>query len=93
MNVHTMARPSLAYAAMTGEDIRSGIGRPPRQPHCMTIETLDAKEPLTPYAAITVPATGLRPQARRRRGSPTARVTPQKDGRFKSVVMSLCRFV
>jgi type II secretory pathway pseudopilin PulG len=44
-------------------------------------------------AAITVPATGLRPQARRRRRSRTARVTPQKDGRFKSVVISLCRLV
>jgi hypothetical protein len=56
-------------------------------------EKLDAKELLTPDAAITVPATGLRPQAHVRRGSPTARVTPQKDGRFKSVVISLCRFV
>jgi hypothetical protein len=32
-------------------------------------EKLDAKEHLTPDAAITVPATGLRPQARRRRVS------------------------
>jgi hypothetical protein len=54
---------------------------------------LDAKEPLTPEAAITVPATGLRPQAHVRRGSHTARVTPQKDGRFKSVGISRCRFV
>jgi hypothetical protein len=46
-----------------------------------------------PDAAITVPATGLRPQAHVRRGSRTARVTPQKDGRFKSVGISLCRFV
>jgi len=44
---------------------------------------------LTPDAAITVPATELRPQAHVRRGSPTA----QKNGRFKSVVISLCRFV
>jgi hypothetical protein len=57
------------------------------------METLDAKKPLTPDAAITVPATGLRPQAHVCRGSPTARVTPQKDRRFKSVVISRCRFV
>jgi hypothetical protein len=36
---------------------------------------------------------GLRPQAHVRRGSRTARVTPQKDGRFKSVVISRCRFL
>jgi Endoribonuclease L-PSP len=42
---------------------------------------------------IEAPATGLRPQAHVRRGSRTARVTPQKDGRFKSVVISRCRFV
>jgi Ion transport protein len=46
-----------------------------------------------PDAAVAVPATDLRPQAHVRRGSCTARVTPQKDGRFKSVVISLCRFV
>jgi hypothetical protein len=28
--------------------------------------TLDAKEPLTPDAAVTIPAASLRPQARRR---------------------------
>jgi hypothetical protein len=35
----------------------------------------------------------LRPQAHVRQGSPTARVTPQHNERFESVVISLCRFV
>jgi hypothetical protein len=37
---------------------------------------------LIDHAAVAVPATGLRPQAHVRRGSRTARVIPQKDGRF-----------
>jgi hypothetical protein len=55
---------------------------PGRRWSSVRLVTLDAKEPLTLDAAITVPATGLRPQAHVRRGSRTARVTPQKDGRF-----------
>jgi hypothetical protein len=48
-----------------------------------SVVTLDAKEPLTPDAAITVPATGLRPQAHVRRGSPTARVNTAKRRAFQ----------